>query len=279
MIGLGDMGAPMARRLVAAGYEVAGYDVDRARIKAARATPCDSAAATLSGSSAAIVMVRTLDQVREVLFGPAGIAKAGRDGLDVAVMSTIDPTSMAALAKEANFGIVDAPVSGGVQGAEAGSLTVMVAGSSEVVDRLRPLFQVFGANIFVVGDRPGMAQAVKLANQLMLAAAVLGTLEGLSVARASGLEPEQVLPVIEPSTGSSWAVENFDVVRGFWEAAEPLKGALGIILKDLASIDREARARELDLPAAQLALERLEDAWRRAGLEAPARPELRSGGA
>ena len=194
-------------------------------------------------------------------------------------MSTIDPTSMAALAKEANFGLVDAPVSGGVKGAEAGSLTVMVAGPAVVVERLRPLFEVFGANIFVVGDRPGMAQAVKLANQLMLAAAVLGTLEGLSVARASGLEPEQVLPVIEPSTGSSWAVSNFDVVGGFWEPAEPLKGALGIILKDLASIDREARARDLDLPAARLALERLEDAWQRSGLEVGAGSGLRPGGA
>jgi 3-hydroxyisobutyrate dehydrogenase len=222
-------------------------------------------------------MVRTLDQVRDALFGKGGIAEAGRDEVDVAVMSTVDPTSMEAFAKEARFELVDAPVSGGVKGAEAGSLTVMVAGRADVVERLRPLFQVFGANVFVVGDRPGMAQAVKLANQLMLAAALLGTLEGLSVARASGLEPDQVLPVIEPSTGSSWAVENFEVVRGFWESAEPLKGALGIILKDLASIDREASARQLDLPAARLALERLANAWGRAGLEARARPGFRPG--
>jgi 3-hydroxyisobutyrate dehydrogenase len=276
LIGVGDMGAPMAKRLLGAGYEVAAYDVDRERVKKAGAVAMKSPAAATEDVSSAVVMVRTLDQVESVLFAPkTGIAAAKRHDLDVAVMSTVDPASMARLAEKARFSIVDAPVSGGVKGAETGTLTIMASGPADAIERLKPLFQVFGGNLFVVGDRPGMAQAVKLANQLMLAASVMGTLEGLSVARASGLTPEQVLPVIEPSTGASWVSKNFDIVRDYWERDDPMTGALGIILKDLASIDREAAARELDVPAARLALEKLRDAWERSGLEHPAKAGFR----
>ena len=250
-IGLGDMGRPMALNLLREGFEVLAYDVDADRLAGFRAA--SSPAAAVAGADAAIVMVRTLDQVESVL---ASLGDASRD---VAIMSTIDPAAIERLAGESACRLVDAPVSGGVSGAEAGSLTIMASGPSEAIERFRPAFQVMGRNIFVIGERPGMGQAVKLANQLMLAACVMGTLEGIGLAARSGVAPDQVVPVIAPSTGDSWALRNFDFIRT-WFAEEPGKGPLGIIGKDLRSIEREARERGLDLPLARLALEQLEGA-------------------
>lgn len=256
-IGLGDMGRPMALNLVRGGFDVVAYDVDPGRLEGVQAAPSPSAAAT--EAEAAIVMVRTLEQVEAVL------AELADFGGDVAVMSTIDPASMERLASELPLNLVDAPVSGGVSGAEAGSLTIMASGPPDAIERLRPAFQVLGGNLFVIGERPGMGQAVKLANQLMLAACVMATLEGIGLAARSGVRPDQVVPVIAPSTGDSWALRNFDFVRTWFEL-DPGQGPLAIIGKDLRSIEREARERGLDLPVARLALEQLEGALHRAGL-------------
>jgi 3-hydroxyisobutyrate dehydrogenase len=256
-IGLGDMGRPMAANLLRAGFEVIAYDVDRDRLAGFRAA--STAAEAVAQAEAAIVMVRTLDQVSAVLD------EIGGSGIDVAVMSTIDPTSMERFAAQASPPLVDAPVSGGVAGAEAGSLTIMAAGPIDAVERFRPAFEVMGRNIFVIGERPGMGQAVKLANQLMLAACVMGALEGIGLAARSGLTPDQVVAVIAPSTGDSWALRNFDLVRG-WFGLESGQGPLAIIGKDLRSIEREAHERGLDLPVARLALEQLEGSLDRAGL-------------
>lgn len=252
VIGLGAMGAPMAANLARAGYEVAGYDV--------RGTGEATSVAEVASRAgrAVIVIVRTRPQVEEVVAG------LDRPGLDVVVMSTIDPGTMERLASElAGRGMtaVDAPVSGGVAGAEAGTLAIMAAGPPAAIERCRPLFDVVGRVTFTIGDRPGMGQAVKLANQLMLAVGMLAAQEGLRLAGAYGLEAADVLPVIERSTGASWAAGNWETVLSWWRDYEP-GGSLDIIAKDLRSLLDGAAERRVPLPVAALAFQRLHDVWR-----------------
>jgi 3-hydroxyisobutyrate dehydrogenase len=252
VIGLGAMGGPMAENLRRAGYEVAGYDVR------GTGSAGSVAEAAVRATRAVVVLVRTRPQVEEV------IAQLDRPGLDVVVMSTIDPSSMERLAAElAGRGMtaVDAPVSGGVAGAEAGTLAIMTAGERAAVERCRPLFDAMGRHVFPVGERPGMGQAVKLANQLMLAVAMLGAQEGLRLAGEYGLGPASVLPVIEQSTGATWAAANWETVLGWWRDYQP-GGPLDIIVKDLRSLLDDAGARHLPLPVAALTFQRLFDVWR-----------------
>ena len=252
VIGLGAMGAPMAANLEKAGYEVASHDI---RGGGSAGSVAEVAA---RATRAVIVVVRTRPQVEEV------VAQLDRAGLDVLVMSTIDPSTMAHLAQDlARRGLtaVDAPVSGGVAGAEAGTLAIMVAGDPAAVERCRPLLEAMGESIFVIGDRPGMGQAVKLANQLMLAVSMLAAQEGLRLAAEYGLQPEDVLPVIERSTGASWAAANWERVLGWWRDYQP-GGALDIIVKDMRSLLDDAAERRLPLPVAALAFQRLHEVWR-----------------
>jgi 3-hydroxyisobutyrate dehydrogenase-like beta-hydroxyacid dehydrogenase len=255
VVGLGAMGVPMAANLERAGYEVAGHDV--------RGTGgCGSVAEVVARTTrAVIVLVRTRPQVEAVV---AEIAAAERPGLDVAIMSTIDPGTMARLAtelRERGIAAVDAPVSGGVGGAESGMLAIMAAGEPEAVERCRPLFEAMGRSLFVVGDRPGMGQAVKLANQLMLAVSMLAAQEGIRLAGEYGLDAGDVLPVIERSTGASWVAANWQTVLTWWRDYEP-GGPLDIIVKDLRSLLDDAAERRLPLPVAALAFQRLHDVWR-----------------
>jgi 3-hydroxyisobutyrate dehydrogenase len=252
VVGLGAMGAPMAANLERAGYEVAGYDV---RGTGGAASVAEAAA---RATRALIVLVRTRPQVEEV------VAQIDRPGLDVVVMSTIDPGTMRRLADslaERGLTAVDAPVSGGVAGAEAGTLAIMAAGDPIAVERCRPLFQAMGRSLFVIGDQPGMGQAVKLANQLMLAVGMVAVQEGLRLAGEHGLRAEDVLPVIERSTGASWAAANWETVLGWWRDAEP-GGPLAIVVKDLRSLLDDAAERRLPLPVGALAFQRLYDVWR-----------------
>jgi 3-hydroxyisobutyrate dehydrogenase-like beta-hydroxyacid dehydrogenase len=257
-IGIGDMGEPMSASLVRAGYRVAAYDVDPARIEheglerhSSVADVCDAATQTV------ICLVRTLPQTLEVVGG------VHRSGLTLVIMSTINPTAMASIAEElAGRGIdlLDAPVSGGVGGAKAATLSVMAGGRPEVLERVRPILTAMGRNVFHVGERPGDGQAVKLANQLMLAVNMLGVFEGLKLVDSYGLRPGQVLPVIAESTGMSWVGENWEAVRGWWEG-HPSGGALDIIYKDLRSLLGDAADRQISYPIAALAFQLLREVW------------------
>ena len=262
------MGRPMAANLLRAGLTVIGHDVNRAAVAESGVQAAASAVEVGDRARTVISIVRTLDQTEAALFGEDGLLAVEREGMDLILMSTLDPGSMADItvrAAERGATAIDAPVSGGVAGAEAGSLSIMVSGDPAAVRRARPVLDLLGTNVYVCGEQTGMAQAVKLANQLMLATSLLGTLEGLSVAAASGLTPDQVLPVIATSTGSSWPAQNWERVVEMWQG-DPLDGPIGIILKDLRSIAREEQVKALDLPAARFALESLTDAWDRAKL-------------
>ena len=256
-IGIGDMGAPMSANLARAGYRVAAYDVDPTRTehewldrRASVEDACEAAIRTV------ICVVRTLPQTLEVVAG------VRRSGLTLVVMSTINPTAMASIAEELagrGVDVLDAPVSGGVAGARAATLSVMAGGRAEVLERVRTVIAAMGSNVFHVGERPGDGQALKLANQLMLAVNMHGVFEGLKLASSYGLLPEQVLPAIGESTGMSWVSENWEAVWAWWEG-HPSGGALDIIYKDLRSLLGDAADRRISFPVAALAFQLLREA-------------------
>jgi 3-hydroxyisobutyrate dehydrogenase-like beta-hydroxyacid dehydrogenase len=257
-IGIGAMGAPMSANLAHAGYRVAAYDADPARTQHEWLDRCASVEeAAQTATQTVICIVRTLPQTLEVA------AAVRRSGLTLVVMSTINPSAMVSIAEElARRGIdtLDAPVSGGVAGAEAATLSVMAGGRGDVLERVRPVLGAMGRNVFHVGERPGDGQALKLANQLMLAVNMHGVFEGLKLAGSYGLLPEQVLPVIGESTGMSWASENWEAVRSWWEG-HPRGGPLDIIDKDLRSLLGDAADRRLGYPIAELAFQLLREVW------------------
>ena len=257
-IGIGDMGRPMAVNLARAGHDVGAYDVDPARAAQPGLRPCASVAEACRGAGVVISLVRTLAQTEAVVAEVEAVAAAGSV---LVVMSTVTPTAMAAIAERLaarGIAVLDAPVSGGTAGAEAGTLAIMVGGPAAVLERVRPLLDRLGSNLFHVGERPGDGQALKLANQLMLAVNMLGVYEGVKLARSSGLEPERVLPVIAVSTGMSWVSEHWETVRGWWEG-HPRGGALDIIYKDLRSLLGDAAEHQLSYPVAALAFNLLRE--------------------
>ena len=274
-VGLGEMGIPMAANLVKAGWGVVAFDTvaervrDAERLGAQPASSCREVARAADGI--VVSLVRTLPQTEAVLFGDEGLASAHRPELDVVVMSTLDPAAMADLADRATaegMTLIDAPVSGGKGGAEAGTLSIMLGGPPEAIERVRAVLECFGRNLFVLGARPGMGQAAKLANQVMLAAAMLGVAEGLTLARAFGLDASQVLPIISASTGNSWAAQNWEFVRRMWEQYAP-GTTLDIVEKDLRSVASAATRMHLQLPVSATALEALHGAWRTPGSSRP----------
>jgi 3-hydroxyisobutyrate dehydrogenase-like beta-hydroxyacid dehydrogenase len=259
LIGLGAMGLPMAANLLRKGFEVVGFDVDAGRLAGAAVRRTESVAEVVESAGDVIIsVVRTLPQTEAV------VEQVTRRGVLLVVMSTITPVAMAAIGerlRERGIDVLDAPVSGGTAGAEAGTLTTMLSGSPEARRRARPVLQAMCTRIFEVGDRPGRAQAVKLANQLMLAVAMLGTYEGLKLARSHGVESADVIPIINASTGDSWVAENWEMVRSWWEGL-PEGSSLDIIYKDLRSLLGDAADQKLSLPVTAAAFNALREAWR-----------------
>jgi 3-hydroxyisobutyrate dehydrogenase len=255
-IGLGAMGAPMAARLVGAEYGVVGVDPSPSRRVQAEAAGVHLAGSPREAAAAAtrtvISVVRDAAQTEEVVNGPDGILAAGREQLDLLLMSTLDPgftERTAALLAEHGITAVAAPVSGGVAGATDGTLTIIAAGDPATLSRCRPLLDAMGANVFVLGERPAMAQAAKLANQVALAAALVGVRTGTLIASAYGVDEDDLVSLLEVSTGDTWAGRNWDRARRFWEEYVP-GNELDIILKDLRSVLREAEEQGWNLPIA-----------------------------
>jgi len=249
-IGLGEMGVPMAANLAAAGYRVLGFDLDPAR-SAPGVEAAASAQEAAAAADVAVTMVRTGAQTEELLATLPG-------PLDVLIMSTLEPELAAELGHRhaGRLTIVDAPVSGGVRGAEAATLAIYAAGPPDAVARVRPLLDVLGGRIFLLGDKPGLGQAAKVANQVMMGAAIAGTMEGLELARAYGLDDAAVCEAVLAGTGASWVLDHWPWMRSLWEEYEP-GNALDILLKDLRATAAAGERQGVRLPATELALERL----------------------
>jgi len=213
-VGLGAMGAPMVRRLLAAGHRVLAHDLNPAAVGAAvsaGAEARDSAAAVAAEAEAVLVSLPTPAAVKAVALGPGGLA----EGSAMRVYVDLSTTG-ARVAKEVAEGLapggvaaLDAPVSGGVAGAEAGTLSVMAAGDPAVFARVRPVLEAIGSNTVFVGDAVGQGQTLKLVNNLLAAATWAAACEALTMGAKAGLDPELMVRVVNASSGRSFATERF----------------------------------------------------------------------
>jgi 3-hydroxyisobutyrate dehydrogenase len=223
-IGLGKMGGPMAKNLVQAGHQVAGFDLVPAALEAATANGVAtkaSAAEAIEGAEVVVSMLPAGEHVRAVYLGDAGlIAKAARGRLMID-SSTIDVASAREVHEAAaavGHLMLDAPVSGGVAGAEAGTLTFMCGGPEAAFDKAKPLLDVMGRNIVHAGG-PGNGQAAKVCNNMILGISMLACAEAFTLAEQLGLEPKKLFDISSVSSGSCWAMLNHLPVPGIVETS------------------------------------------------------------
>ncbi|MCT2583405.1 2-hydroxy-3-oxopropionate reductase [Actinophytocola gossypii] len=207
-IGLGIMGLPMATNLVRAGHEVAGYnrgEAKRARFADAGGTAAGSVAEAVRGAEVVITMLPDSPDVEEVVLGPDGVLESAGAGALLVDMSTIAPATartVAELAAETGVRAVDAPVSGGEQGAIDGTLSIMVGGEPADVEAARPLLEVLGGTVVHVGPS-GSGQTVKAANQLVVAGTIQLVAEALTLLDAQGVELRSAVEVLSGGLAGS----------------------------------------------------------------------------
>ena len=213
-VGCGRMGGPMARRLLAAGAALRAFDVDQGALDAvvdagaARATSPEDAA---RGAAVAITMLPDPPVVEGAARGPEGLLAGLGDGALWLEMSSSLPATTQALAEaaaERGAALLDAPVSGGVAGAEAGSLTIMLGGPAALVARARPLLETLGESLVHVGDRPGDGDAAKTINNMLSATNLAAAAEALAMGMRAGLDPERLVDCVNGGTGASHAMRN-----------------------------------------------------------------------
>ncbi|HIF72486.1 MAG TPA: NAD(P)-dependent oxidoreductase [Dehalococcoidia bacterium] len=211
-VGLGMMGLPMAQNLIDAGYGVTVFDLNDATVNSAKAFGASSAASaseTAVASDIIITMVPDSQHVEAVIAGPDGILEGINAGSVVIDMSTIDPEmgkNMAKLVEAKGSNFVDAPVTGGVGGAEAGTLSILVGGNAEAFERTLPVLNVLGGNIAHMGP-VGSGHTTKIANQLIGVATVAGMSEAFVLAKKAGLDMQLFFDAVKDGAGRSWALE------------------------------------------------------------------------
>ncbi len=255
-LGLGTMGTAMAANLARAGFAVTTWNrTDRAAPELVAlgitraASPADVAAAV----DVVVVCVSDTPDVEAVLFGVGGVASGARDGQLVIDCSTISPSATRAFsARLAGQGVdlVDAPVSGGSEGAQKATLTIFCGGGAEAIERARPVLAAMGTTITHVGPS-GAGQAVKAVNQVILAGAYLGVAEGIVLAMKAGLDVEQVVEALGGGAAQSWVLANRS---GRMLANDyPLGFKVALHRKDLGIALDLAREMAADLPVASMA--------------------------
>ena len=201
-IGLGNMGLPMARNLLRAGYPVVVHDVDPSRVEALAgegATPAASPAEAAARASVTFSSLPTARSVEEVVAGPRGILEGGRAGLVHIDTSTIPPPVCARLGArlaERGIDLLDAPVTGGKAGAAAGTLGIMVGGRAAAFERCRPLLDVLGGVVQHFGEAVGSGMHAKLANQIMVGAHLAAFAEALAYGKRAGLDLRGLVDVL-----------------------------------------------------------------------------------
>lgn len=255
-VGLGSMGLPMARNLAARGFAVQGYDLRPSAREALAADGGRDAASVVDAArdaAALILMVVNADQAEAALFAQGGL-QALPPNATVVLMSTCPPAAverLAARVTEAGRQFVDAPVSGGMVGAIAGSLTIMAAAPAAAVEAVRPALEALGSKIVHVGERPGQGAMVKTVNQLLCGVHIAVVAEALSLAAKVGIDLEIMLDVLGGSAASSWMLKD----RGprMIQADPEVTSAVDIFVKDLSIVLEAGRETKAALPLAAVA--------------------------
>ena len=223
-IGLGNMGGPMAGNLVKAGHKVKGFDLVPASVKAAE----KAGVAAVPGIAEAardvdvvITMLPAGEHVRQVYMGEGGVFSAAGKGTLAIDSSTIDVGSARAVhaaAAAAGIDMLDAPVSGGVAGAAAGTLTFMVGGADAAFARGKPIFEAMGRAIVHAGG-PGNGQVAKVCNNMILGITMIGISEAFTLGEKLGLDPKKLFDISSKASGSCWAMLNHLPVPGIVESS------------------------------------------------------------
>lgn len=257
-IGLGAMGAPMAGRIVAAGFDLSVFD-----LRPENADPLVEAGAARAGSprevadgvGALVLMVVNAGQAEDALFGSEGATESMSPGSAVVVMSTVGPEAVRALEgrlAERGVRLLDAPVSGGVARAERGDLLIMAGGAADLFEELRPVLQAMGSTVAHCGGSVGDGQSVKLVNQLLCGVHIAAAAEALAYAEAMGLDPRSVYETIRHGAANSFMLEDRGE-RMLGREFVPAKSALDIFVKDMGLVREAAEERDFRTPLADAA--------------------------
>jgi 3-hydroxyisobutyrate dehydrogenase-like beta-hydroxyacid dehydrogenase len=235
-IGLGNMGAHMARRLLEAGHKVVVYDTRQEAIgnlAALGAIAARSPAEVADAAETVMASLPTPDVVLNVATGPSGIieGKRVRRFVDLSTTGAVMAQRIFETLRARNIVQIDSPVSGGVRGAEQGTLAVMVSGPRADIAAVEPALKVIG-KIFILGERPGLGQTMKLVNNVLSAAAMASTAEAMVTGVKAGLDPRQMLEVINAGTGRNTATED-KFTKAILPGTFDLGFAAGLMLKDV----------------------------------------------
>ena len=273
-LGLGNMGLPMALNLVTAGHQVRGFDLVQAQLDAFKAgggVTASSAADAVPDADVIISMLPASRHVEALYLGDSGLLAVANPKTLLIDCSTISPKvsqAVAAQAKAKGFAMIDAPVSGGTAGAQAATLTFMVGGDGNDVDRARPLLEKMGKNIFHAGPS-GSGQTVKVCNNMLLGIQMLGTSEALRLGIANGMDPKVLSDIMSKSSGRNWVLELYNPCPGVMENVPSSKGYAGgfgvdLMLKDLGLATENASDLDASVPLGDLS-RRLYEAHSQAG--------------
>lgn len=254
-IGLGNMGGPMAANLVAAGHAVTGFDLTAPMPEGV--DKAESAAAAAQGADVVITMLPNGAILRSVA---EEVIPAMAPGAVLCDCSTVDVESareVARMATVAQLGALDAPVSGGVGGAAAGTLTFMVGGGAMAFEKVRPLFEIMGQKAVHCGG-PGAGQAAKICNNMILGVTMIATCEAFALADKLGLARDKMFDVVSTSSGYSWSMNAYCPAPGVGPQSPADNGykpgfAADLMLKDLRLSQQAAEAADADTPMGQLA--------------------------
>jgi 3-hydroxyisobutyrate dehydrogenase len=242
-IGLGHMGAPMARNLLKAGHSLVVFDVVARNVEALTAVGAIAAASARQAAAQGelvISMLPSSPHVKSVYLGADGVLAGVVSGTTLIDSSTIDPHTareVAAAAEKHGNPMADAPVSGGTGGAEAGTLTFMVGGAEDVFERIAPTLRHMGKNIVHCGPA-GTGQVAKICNNMLLGISMIGVAEAMNLGATLGIDPKVLAGIINTSSGRCWSSDTYNPYPGVMENVPAARGYTGgfgadLMLKDL----------------------------------------------
>lgn len=256
-VGLGAMGAGMARNLLQAGFAVTGFDLQptaRERLVAAGGRAAGTPAETADGVNLLFIMVVNDRQVEAVLFGPDGAAPRLAPGAVVVVSATVPASyiqDLGARLSAQGLELLDAPVSGGAIGAEGGTLSIMASGSARAFEVALPALEACAKKVHCLGDRPGIGSTIKAVNQLLAGVQLVTAAEGMAFGVAQGADPKVLFEVIKEAAGGSWMFG--DRVPRMLAGDYAPRSAVDIWVKDLGLVLDTGKALRMPLPMAAAA--------------------------
>lgn len=257
IVGLGSMGLGMAKNALDAGLSVKGFDIFETACRAfsdAGGEAVDSVAEAARDVDILLLMVVNARQAKDVLFGQGGAAAAARKSTVVTVCSTIAPKDARDIGERLSaLGLLplDAPVSGGKVGADAGTLTIMASGPKAAFDRARPLLEAISGTLYEVGEAPGLGATYKVVHQLAAGVHLAAAAELMAFGAKAGCDPEVLFEIVSKSTGRSWMF--MDRVPHILEGDFTPRSMVDIFVKDLGLVMETGAETRTPLPIASAA--------------------------